>query len=76
MGIKNIFVVRTALERAIEKQIDLCMCFIDSEKVFDTGWHEFDDGEIERREREHSRSQGADLSVLGTDSGAYRRSKK
>ena len=35
-----IFVLRTIIERAIEKQKDLFMCFVDFEKAFDTVRHE------------------------------------
>ena len=39
-GTRNaIFVLRTVIERAIEKQKDLYMCFIDFEKAFDTVKH-------------------------------------
>ena len=40
-GTRNaIFVLRTVIERAIEKQKDLFMCFIDFEKAFDTVKHD------------------------------------
>ena len=40
-GTRNaIFVLRTIIERAIEKQKDLFMCFVDFEKAFDMVRHE------------------------------------
>ena len=40
-GTRNaIFVLRTIIERSIEKQKDLFMCFVDFEKAFDTVRHE------------------------------------
>ena len=40
-GTRNaIFVLRTAMERCIEKQKDVFMCFVDFEKAFDTVKHE------------------------------------
>ena len=39
-GTRNaIFVVRTVMERLIEKQQDIYMCFVDLEKTFDTVRH-------------------------------------
>lgn len=41
-GTRNaIFVLRTVIERAIEKQKDLYLCFIDFEKAFDTVKHDY-----------------------------------
>ena len=41
VGTRNAtFMLRTVMERAIEKQKDLYMCFIDYEKAFDTVRHE------------------------------------
>ena len=41
-GVRNsnaIFMLRTVMERAVEKQKDLFMCFVDYEKVFDRVKH-------------------------------------
>ena len=41
LGTRNAtFMLRTVMERAIEKQKDLYMCFVDYEKAFDTVRHE------------------------------------
>ena len=34
------FMLRTVMERAVEKQKSLFMCFVDFEKAFDTARHE------------------------------------
>ena len=41
LGTRNAtFMLRTIIERAIEKQRDLYMCFVDYEKAFDTVRHD------------------------------------